>query len=519
MGAPTCSVAASWYREKINQRQAETGSMSPVEITGGFTTSYAHLQMSATFRLVDPAELTDLRATLLVYEDNVYWCCDCHGYYIWQHVTRLIYDQAVTLTQVEDQATVVTRVPLDPDWDPAELHVVAYLQTTGGNKEIIQGSILPRLHGFSFDVAECVRSVPEGNGLALFRTVLTNIGQTSDTFRIEPRVPFVSWPSELVVCHDAGAHHGAVEIPLAPQESCYVWIRVQTDRVKDLRAGVYRVTALGSLLTQETTLRVFNGCYSILLVDDDFTMANEKPLTDALDALGFPYEHWDITNEHNNESPRYRDMAGYDHLIWQTGYAVYYDIITRADRDALCRYMNAGGTLFLTSQEFLDNQWGATNSFIADYLGVASWTTGVAYDHLLGVADDPIGGGLDLPLTFPDPGYNRADAVVPGATAMAVFATPDSFIGTIRNTMPSGAKSVFMPFAFNGISETDPDPNNTRTVLQRILDWMRPDAPSAATDPREVPWAAQNGTVHPNPYRPGTKVTFVLSESEMRARR
>jgi len=138
VGATSCDAAEQSYRDKIEARIAATGGVSPVEIVGAYQIGDTEVSIEATFRLVDPVALTDLRATFLIYENNVFYCCGYDGSDTWQLVTRKIYDENIALENVEDQVVVGANIPIDPEWNPAELHVVAYLQSTS-TKEIIQG--------------------------------------------------------------------------------------------------------------------------------------------------------------------------------------------------------------------------------------------------------------------------------------------------------------------------------------------------------------------------------------------
>ena len=510
-GAGGCVGAANQYRAKINDRLTETGGLSPVAMSSHMETSPTSVTITATYRLVDPVSLVDLRATLLLYEDNVYWCCGYGGVDTWQHTTRKIYDQNITLTDVGDEATVVTTIPVQPSWNPNELHAVAYLQQTSGSKQIIQGRQVG--YGMEPDYSLWfpfrVRSIPAGNGTATFDAVLTNISEATDTYTLQPGTLFGDWTTDFLVCGDNTPHSEPVQVVLDPDESCEFTVRVHTDGSKEIRSGTFLVTSLASGRTHTTTMRVFNGSYSVFLVDDDASQHDEMPLVRALDALGYLYETWDIYNGHANSSPGYGNMAGFDYVIWQTAWR-FTSLLTDADIDALKHFMDDGGSLFLTSQEFLDTQTGPT-AFITDYLGVASWTLDKGYDHLFGVVGDPIGDGLDLPLSFQYPSFKQGDDAVPGPTAVTAIRANDGSSATVRNQMGRGAKSVFMPSAFNAISETGADPNNTRVVLGRILDWLKPEVPAEAEDLPTAAWLTRIEGARPNPFNPRTEIHFVLS--------
>ena len=143
VGAVSCASAYRQYQQAFVQRQLETAGQSPVQVSGACTLAGAELSMTAEFRLIDPVVLADLRATLLIYEDNIYASDDWFYDDTWNRVTRVIYDQTISLAQPGDVATVTTTVTVPAEWNPSQLHVVTYVQTVTGNKEIIQGGVLP----------------------------------------------------------------------------------------------------------------------------------------------------------------------------------------------------------------------------------------------------------------------------------------------------------------------------------------------------------------------------------------
>lgn len=143
IGAVGCPNAYQAYLARVTQRVAETGGLSPIEIAGEYDKSGGvSIQIVCTFRLVDPVALSDLRSTILVYEDGIY--AEGEFFYgdTWNRVTRVIYDQPIVLSGVGDEAVVGAELPLDPAWNPEMLRVVAYVQRTTGDREIHQAAFL-----------------------------------------------------------------------------------------------------------------------------------------------------------------------------------------------------------------------------------------------------------------------------------------------------------------------------------------------------------------------------------------
>jgi hypothetical protein len=508
-----CPLMEGIYRTDINTRIANTGGMSPIEITGSFDFAGGNsIVMNAKAKLVDPVTLTSLRATLLIYEDNVTWCCGYGGTSLWQHNTRAIYDQSITLASAGDSVNVSATVALNPAWNTDELHVVAYVQKTSGTKEIYQGAMLNRISGFTMVCARSVASVPSGNGAAFFNATLTNTGTVTDTFTVDPAVDFGTWPTEYFIGSDPTLHTGATDVTLGPAEATDIVIRVRTDATKEVRTGSFQTTSNHTLMQRANSLRVYNKSYSVLLVDDDAGLAYEPPLENALNALGLLFEKWDIVGAHTNLSPTAAYLSGHDYVIWQTGWRTEAPL-TSGDMTALMSYMDQGGRMFLASQSFLNQLGGVPNTFVTDYLGVASWTLDKGYVQMDGVAGDAIGDGISLPLSFSSSLYKRGDDAVPGPTATTDFLAPDGSHTTIRNTMTGGGKSVFMASAFNAISESAADPNNTKTVLGRILTWLQPPVPASTPDGPSSILASRIERVRPNPFSPRTEITFSLTAS------
>jgi hypothetical protein len=507
--------AAAAYRNLVNQRANETQGMSPVAIGSTMEINGSNVTLTGTFRLVDPVSLNDLRGTLLLYEDNVFWCCGYGGVDTWEHVTRVIYDENITLSGVGDEATIQTTIPIPAGWNIAELHAAAYVQRLT-SKEMVQAQLIGQGATLDYSVwfEVPVRSVPEGNGTAVFDAILTNISDANDTFTIEPGAGFGTWMTDFLVCGDNTPYSVPHQIVLAPDASCEIQFRVHTDAALAVRSGQFSVSSGATGRAQDMTVRVFNGSYSVLVVDDDGANPDEVPLTNALTSLGYVFEDWDIFNGHGSQSPTFSNMNGFDYVIWQTGLR-FTGLLTEGDESALAEFMDGGGSVFLASQEYIDTQ-SAGDPFVTNYLGVASWVLDRSYVQMNGVAGDPIGDGLSLPLHFNIPSFNKGDHIVPGANAAGCFTAPDGSISTVRHTMPlrNNAKAVFMATPFNAISESDPDPNNTRVTLQRIMDWLQPEAPTAVDAVIPVRGLSRVVGATPNPFNPRTEIAFEISTAD-----
>jgi hypothetical protein len=504
-GATSCENSAAAFRSALNDRLAETGGMSPVEITGEQYADDGQLHVSTTFRLVDPVTLGNLRATILIYQDNVLYQGQT-----WNHVTRKIIDAAITLALPGDQASLDPMITLKPGWRLADLHVVAYLQQTDGNKQVIQASPVPHPKDFEIAFTPSVRSVPGGNGTAYYDGWLTNLGSAPDTLTLDIAVPLGDWSTDFTIGGDPTPHTMPTGVVLAPADTCLVRIRVRTSSEREIRWGSFRAHSARSGRPQSRPIILFNKNFSILVVDNDGDSPAEQPIVTALDTLDRSYIEYDVPDLWSYPKPE--DMAGYDIVIHETS-RLTLGVLNDAATEALSAYLDRGGALFLTSQHYLNTVPPGGNSFTRDCLGIASFTLDKGYTTMTGIPGDEIGNGMTLPLHFLYPSYRRGDDAVPGPTASCDFLANDDppSHALIRNVGAGGAKVVFMPEAFDAVSDSDPDPNNTRVLLHRILEWLAPSQAGVPTIDVATAWHPLE--VRPNPSHGPIEIAFTLSRA------
>jgi len=125
----------------------------------------------------------------------------------------------------------------------------------------------------------------------------------------------------------------------------------------------------------------------ILVVDDDGGVNNggsyfdvQRFYTAALDSLGLEYDvyvvDWSISPE--QPGPDAETMSDYDLVIWFNGEAWGYygnDTITPTDEGNLAIFLDGGGSLFLSSQDYFYDAYTnagsfSTGQFPYDYLGI-----------------------------------------------------------------------------------------------------------------------------------------------------
>ena len=222
----------------------------------------------------------------------------------------------------------------------------------------------------------------------------------------------------------------------------------------------------------------------ILFVDDDVGDPLEIYFTDALDANGYSYDVWNVNAL--GTSPTASDMPYYACVIWNTGahYTAPNAGLTTAEQTSISGYLDGGGKTFISGQDILFN--GVSTSFRTNYLHIAAYTNDTRTIQATGVSGDPISDGMDLPLTYPFTTW--ADSLDPGTSAAGIFT--DNVTGgypysAVRYAAsgPSTFKMVFLAFPFEAISSTDPNPDNQKTVMNRVVSWLQCGSPPAPPPP------------------------------------
>lgn len=153
----------------------------------------------------------------------------------------------------------------------------------------------------------------------------------------------------------------------------------------------------------------------ILLIDDDDNGPDVRAAyTDALDAMGLQYDVWDTSNSDNE--PSSAEFTPYQVVIWFTG-----DEFGgaagpgSASETALSSYLDGGGCLVLSSQDYLWDR-GLT-TFGQNYLGIADFASDVTQATVTG--QNWFAGMGPYVLSYPFSNYS--DFVVPDGTAEQTF--------------------------------------------------------------------------------------------------
>jgi hypothetical protein len=490
IGAGSCSGAAATYRNLINQRLANTGGLSPVRVTGNYSSDETTISVTAVFEKVDAVALSNLQAYLEVLED--------HSFYQgteYNHVVRAGYHQAVTLTNVGDFVEVSHTWTLGTLWNLDNINCVAFLQNSSGNKEIYQAARISRVQDFAIVFDRVVQSVPDGNGTATFHGVVTNVSAVTDQLTFSLNNTW-GWPAEFMAQGDAGYHTTPVTKTLAPGGTLDVWVHVTTDTALRIGAGYFVTHSATSERTTQTTLRVFNESPAILVVDNDGARTDETIVLNALTTGGYLYDHWDAGNDHAGAGPAIGALNNYDLALYHEGWAN--DGLSAADQAAVMAFMDEGRGVILSGQDYLNGMTPGT--FSSDYLGLASWVTNQDADQGIGVGGDPIGDGMNFLQTYPQWNLDRADNMTANASGTIFMLSEEADRIAVRADNGS-ARSVFYAFALNAMP-ANADPNNVKTLLARSIEWILQSSGASVDDGVLAGLASGVREISPNPFAP-----------------
>jgi uncharacterized repeat protein (TIGR01451 family) len=213
---------------------------------------------------------------------------------------------------------------------------------------------------------------------------------------------------------------------------------------------------------------------TILLVDDDTGGTYDaRPYYEAaLDVLGIAYDVFDTGGE---DGPSTATMDAYPAVIWFSG-DTYGGTAgpNSADETNLEDYLDHGGSLFLTSQDYLWDMGGVT-LFNQTYLGLMQAVQDVGYTSVTGVSGDPVGAYFGTQALL-YPGNNYSDSLTPDTTASSAFSGQGGDYAGL--TKADTYRTVFFAFPWEALPNADTEAG--RMVLQSVLTWLISDT--------DVPW-------------------------------
>jgi hypothetical protein len=247
------------------------------------------------------------------------------------------------------------------------------------------------------------------------------------------------------------------------QETAYFW-RVTPDNV------------CGTGASSEVFSFTTRGLPPLLLVDDDDNAPNvQSAYTAALATLGIDYDVWDTGN--SDDEPTSAELAGYDQVVWFTG-----DEFGgaagpgAAGETALATYLDAGGCLFLSSQDYHFDR-GLT-SFMQTYLGIAAMSDDDGdYAAVTGEPTSIFNGIGPFALDYGAMGLTDfSDPVTPDGTALLALEGDNANGAAVQKPIgdPAPFHTVFFAFPWEALGTS----SARESVMGAILNFC-PSGPTA----------------------------------------
>ncbi len=291
----------------------------------------------------------------------------------------------------------------------------------------------------------------------VYTLTIRNLSETmTDTFNLS--IADSVWPAELLT--------DTLTLGACQTSQTVLTIDAPADAPPDFTHEM-RVTAVSA--NDPATAEQFNLRHKIpghiLLVDDDRWYDQQPVYQTMLDEMGLVYDVWDIGGDGQNRgSPTQEMLNAYDFVLWYTAYD-WFAPVTNAENEMLTRYLEQGGRLFLTSQDFL--YYHHQTPLAADYLGVLEYRESISPTAVYGAGNPILGTDLagPLPLDF-TPYQNHGDGVVPTAVS-------DPFIWLNRG-IPGGTatagpdwRAIFFGFP---LEKLPADAQNE--AMNNIVGWL-----------------------------------------------
>jgi immune inhibitor A len=264
----------------------------------------------------------------------------------------------------------------------------------------------------------------------------------------------------------------------------------------------------GQYIQQIIRYYVF-GSPGLLLVDDDGGGQIDTFYANALRNLNRPYVHWDIASMGTPVS----QLSQFPCIIWFTGdsrtYDLSIDIVT-----GLINYLNAGGKLFITSQDFVQSL-AARNSacdsiLLKEYLKVGYLQMSSSY-IVDGLTGTPFTGSRYVTTGAGGAGNQISqDALVtePGGTTFLVYYT-GSYPAAV-GASPGNYKALTVGFGIEGINGLHPQSRTREEFLDTVLSYL---GLASSIDDIRLPlpknmMLTQN---YPNPFNASTTISYAIT--------
>lgn len=460
--------------------------------------------VTATFKAVDAVTHGDMTAQFVVYER-------LSDAYPWTVRDMLPTEVISTLASPGDSVVVTRKFVADSTWSTSDVRIAVFLEDESP-REVVNATLMPRPFSNRFADTDMTATEIYFGEEAIYHTVLKNTGVKRDSIAMDIVHDILpdgvgEWDWVKYFCDPSGAcHFGPTSYVLEPGEAETFDVHILDTIGTTKGMGVTTLSAVSTSdpnMASSVSFATFVETPSILVVDDDDNKSYETYLMTALEDTGYVANVWDTSTRGR---PSLTELASYWAVFWTTANAEA-TFFTVDDENVMQGYLDGGGNLMFASTEYLSSRQD-TSAFMSDYLLIDSWTNDTSGFIVQGVPGDEVTDGLTLGLFSGPFATNYSDSFVPGAGSDEIFTSPVGVKG--MKVADADYKLIFLSFAFELIDDDDPDPNNQKSFIARVIDWFKqPSGTGVEQGEMRRLSLRQN---HPNPFNPVTKLAFSVPD-------
>ncbi|MFK7802945.1 MAG: S8 family serine peptidase [Anaerolineae bacterium] len=252
---------------------------------------------------------------------------------------------------------------------------------------------------------------------------------------------------------------------------------------------------------------------SLLLVDDHRWFDQLEDYTSILDATGIDYDVWTTGGDFQRGSPSEALLKLYPYVVWYTAYD-WFAPVTEKEVERLEAYLESGGRLFLSSQDFM--YYNAESDLARNYFGIADYaesiTPTIAYGDALFEVPAAITGSV--PITYEQFGNNGDSLILDERSSAVPLLWHERGVGGVGNQNDTGTgeawRAVFWSIPFDQL-----DPTSRPDILANSLGWLGDlgDSEITVDTPYTQPSISQTFTITLHNRKSGVSQTALLTNS------
>jgi len=268
----------------------------------------------------------------------------------------------------------------------------------------------------------------------------------------------------------------------------------------------------GITATMDIEVEVAN----ILLVNDDPNGEYGHNFTNVLDNIKVTYNHWIIAEKGNAPAPAANSETTYPIIIWYSGDDTG-NSISAEEEDSLITFLDAGGRLFLTGQNIIENL-SPSSLLLTNYLQVSHGgnSTQVLATSIRG--NQVFSGNNTFSISGTGGANNQisSDILNISGTAVGALIYGTSGANVAAVTVDDGNSKIFLTgFGFEGIVSDADNFTTPKQLMFNVLTWfgvtglVSVDDELVSSLPKEFS-LKQN---YPNPFNPITTIEYELAKA------